>query len=897
MDRIPALKIPHAHAAPSVLEALGSDPQRGLDSAEAQTRLARHGANRLPEARARRAWLRLALQFHNPLIYVLLAAAVLTLLLRDFTDSGVIVGVVIVNAIIGFVQEGKAEQALAAVRRLLAQRAMVLRDGMRVEIDAAALVPGDVVLVESGSRVPADLRLFQARNLRVDEAAITGESVTVDKSIAAVADDAALADRNCMAWAGTEVRYGQARGVVVATGLATEIGRIGHLVAALPSNVTPLTRRLDRFAWQITLFIAATSALIFVWGLWLEALPALEVFLAAVGLAVAAIPEGLPAIVTIVLALGARSMARRQALLRRLPAAETLGSVSVICTDKTGTLTRNEMTAVGVLLPDATLAVSGSGYLPEGGFSVAGKPVAPAQDAALQTLARAALLCNDAQLQRDAQNGWHVVGDPTDGALLVLAHKAGLDTARAHAQAPRVDAIPFESDRRYMATLHHDHHGRRFVLLKGAPERVLELCTHTADGLPLQRAAWNTRMAQAASSGQRLLAIAQRDAPTARASLDDSTIAPGFALLGLLALQDPPRPEAADAIAECRRAGIRVLMITGDHPLTAAAIGSQLGLRGMDVLTGPEIDALDANALHTRLQSTDVVARASPEHKLRLVAALKADGAQVAMTGDGVNDAPALKAADIGVAMGLRGTDAARAVADLVLGDDNFASVAHAVREGRRLFDNIRKALLFILPTNGGEAGVLLLALLLGWALPVSASQILWINLVTEITLSVALAFEPAEPGIMRRPPRVPGAALLSGVMLARIVYVSLLMTASTFFVFEWELARGVGIETARTAAVNMLVIGEMVYLFNVRHFTASSMNFATLRGNAAALWSCVLLAIAQALLTYAPPLQAVFHTRPLDAATWSLLGVLGMAKFLAVEAEKGWLRRRGISF
>ncbi|WP_197686770.1 cation-translocating P-type ATPase [Metallibacterium scheffleri] len=896
MDSQAAMKNPHALDAASVLAAMGGDAQRGLDSAEAQMRLARHGANRLPEAKVRGAWLRLALQFHNPLIYVLLAAAALTLLLRDFTDTGVIAGVVIVNAFIGFLQEGKAEQALAAVHQLLAHRAVVLRDGLRQEIDAATLVPGDVVLIESGSRVPADLRLFEARSLRVDEAAITGESVAVDKSTAPVAVDAALAERSCMVWAATEARYGQARGVVVATGASTELGRIGHLVSAVPRSVTPLTRRLDRFARQITLFIVVASALIFIWGLWLEVLPPLEVFLAVVGLAVAAIPEGLPAIVTIVLALGARAMARHHALLRRLPAAETLGSVSVICTDKTGTLTRNEMTVVGVLLPGATLAVSGAGYAPEGGFNEDGKPVAPTQDTALQALARAALLCNDAQLQHDAQGAWTVAGDPTEGALLTLAHKAGLDAAREHADAPRVDAIPFESDRRYMATLHHDHHGHGFALLKGAPERVLELCTHTADGLPLRRDAWDARIAEAAASGRRLLAIAQRAVPAARSSLAEDDIAPGFALLGLVALQDPPRPEAAAAVAECRRAGIRVLMITGDHALTAAAIGNQLGLRGTGVLTGPEIDTLDTTALRARLQSTDVIARASPEHKLRLIAAFKAEGAQVAMTGDGVNDAPALKAADIGVAMGLRGTDAARAAADLVLGDDNFASVAHAVREGRRLFDNIRKALLFILPTNGGEAGVILLAVLLGWALPVSASQILWVNLVTEITLSVALAFEPAEPGIMRRPPRAPGAALLSGAMLARIAYVSLLMTASTFFAFQWELARGVGIDAARTAAVNMLVIGEMVYLFNMRHFTASSIHFGALRGNAVALWACALLAMAQALFTYAPPLQAVFHTRPLDAAAWLLLGVLGTAKFLAVEAEKWWLRRRGIS-
>jgi len=882
----------HALPADAVLEALAAT-SRGLTAEEARERLARHGRNELPPPARRSALLRFALQFHNLLIYVLLAAGVVTLLLGHYVDSAVIFGVVVVNAIIGFIQEGKAERALEAVSAMLASHAIVLRAGERHEIAAAELVPGDIVLIASGDKVPADLRLLRCRNLQIDESALTGESVPVDKDSAPAGADAVIAERHGMAYSGTVVTYGQATGVVVATATQTEIGRIGALVAGVQQIATPLTRKLDQFARRITVFIIFGGVLTFLFGILVHDFPAIDMFLAVVGLAVAAIPEGLPAIVTITLAIGTTRMAARNAVVRRLPAVETLGSVTVICSDKTGTLTKNEMTVVRAVLPGRALDVAGAGYAPDGGFMKDGADVdADAED--LAEFARCALLCNDASLRHD-DGAWTMSGDPTEGALLALALKAGLDAQAEHTARPRVDAIPFESEHRFMATLHHDHAGHACVYLKGAPEQVLALCSATADGAPLDRAQWEERIASAARAGQRVLALARCEYPAGTAALAMSDITPRFALLGLAGMIDPPRPEAIEAIADCHAAGIKVKMVTGDHGVTAAAIGAQLGLAHEHALDGREIETLDEAQLGERVQRTDVIARASPEHKLRLIAALRARGNIVAMTGDGVNDAPALKSADIGVAMGRKGTDAAREAADLVLTDDNFASIDHAVREGRTIFDNIKKSLLFILPTNGGEAGVILLAVFLGLALPVTAAQILWINMVTTITLAIALAFEPPEPGVMQRPPRPPSEPLITRLLLARIVYVSLLMMGMAFWVFEWELARGQSLDAARTAAVNMLVVGELVYLFNSRHFVAHSMARDTLTANPVALWASVALVVLQLAFTYAPPLQFVFRTVALDGTAWTLILVLGAVKFLAVEAEKAVLRHFGV--
>jgi magnesium-transporting ATPase (P-type) len=882
----------HTLSAAESLHAQSVDPRVGLSNEEATRRLEQFGKNCLPESKHRGPWLRFLLQFHNPLIYVLLAAGFVTLALNDFIDAGVIAGVVLINAVIGFVQEGKAEKALDAVRSMLASRAIVLREGERREIDATLLVPGDVVLLESGVRVPADLRLVQIKNLRVNEAALTGESLPVEKALEAVDRQASMGDRSCIVYSGSVVSVGQAHGVVVNTGALSEIGRIGAMVGEVQTLVTPLTRRLDQFAKQITVAILVAGLIAFLIGYYAHEMALLDIFLAVVGLTVAAIPEGLPAVVTIVLAIGTRTMARKNAIIRRLPAVETLGSVTVICSDKTGTLTKNEMTAVRIMLPKCTLAASGTGYAPEGGFQCNGVGISAVQEAALQQLAQCALLCNDAQLKKDAERGWQLIGDPTEGALLTLALKSGLNPAEAVAAAPRLDEIPFESEHRFMATLHHDHDGHVFALLKGAPESVLALCIQDDCTTPLDQAAWQTRMEEAAGDGQRVLALARCDVPIGTVALNMSDITQRFSLLGLVGLIDPPREEAIAAIAECQRAGIRVKMITGDHAATAAAIGRQLGLKADTAVTGEMVQALSDQALQRVAQDSDVFARASPEHKLRLVAALQAQGELVAMTGDGVNDAPALKSANIGIAMGNNGTDAAREAADLVLTDDNFATIARAVREGRVVFDNIKKSLLFILPTSCGEAGVILLAIFAGIPMPVTAGQILWVNMITAVTLSLSLAFEPAEPGVMNRPPRKPTEPLITRVLGSRIAYVSLLMVVVTFAIFEWEMARGSSLEVARTAAVNMLVFGEMVYLFNVRNFTASAFSWKILTGNPIAVWMCALLVGFQLLMTYAPPMQTIFQTASLNLTSWLAILSLGLFKFLAVELEKGLWRR-----
>jgi magnesium-transporting ATPase (P-type) len=889
---------PPWHALPvgEVVASLQSHEHAGLQPEQAAQRLTHHGPNQLAQATRRPPWLRFLLQFHNPLIYVLIVAGCTTLALGGLVDAGVILGVVLVNALIGHIQEGKAERALEAVRGMLAARAHVLRNGERHQIDAAELVPGDIVLLESGDKVPADLRLTRARNLRIIESALTGESAPVEKSVAPVAAGAALGDRLSVCFSGTLVAYGQGQGVVVATGAQTELGRIGTLVGEVQTLATPLTRRLDQFARQITAFILGVSALTMLYGYFVAKMPLLELFLAVVGLAVAAIPEGMPAVVTIVLAIGTRVMARKKAIVRRLPAVETLGSVTVICSDKTGTLTRNEMTVVRVLLHDGEIQVTGTGYAPEGGLFRGGVAVDPDAEAPLMHLLQAAMLCNDARLREEPANQWLMVGDPTEGALMTLARKAGLDMLQMDGDFRRVDAIPFESERQYMATLHHDRAARQhFVLLKGAPERVFALCRTQHAGAPLDVARWNAAVERAAGDGERVLALARCTWTDARTEIDVADMTLRFELLGLVGIIDPPRDEAIAAVAECQRAGIRVKMITGDHAVTAAAIGRQLGLAADRCLTGDAIERLDDSSLRQHALRTDVFARASPEHKLRLIAALQAEGHLVAMTGDGVNDSPALKAADIGVAMGAKGTDAAREASDLVLTDDNFATIARAVREGRVVFDNIKKSLMYMLPTNGGQAGVILLAIFAGLPLPVTAGQILWVNMVTAVTLALSLAFEPAERGVMDHAPRPVGEPIITRFLALRILFVILLIVATTFLVFHWELQRGNSLELARTAAVNMIVVCEVFYLFNVRFFTDHAFRRETLTGNPVVLLVVGILAVLQLLFTYAPPMQQIFRTQPLDAASWAVLLALGVAVFVAVELEKAVLRHQRV--
>jgi len=888
----------HARSPEDVLAALQTLPH-GLDGAEARRRLERYGPNRLSETRPPGALIRLARQFDNLLLYVLMGAAALTGWLGHWVDTGVILAVVVLNAVIGFVQEGKAERALQAIRHLLAPRAVVLRDGHQHDVDAADLVPGDIVLLASGDSMPADVRLLQVRNLRIDESTLTGESVPVDKRAASVDPLAPIGDRVGMGYAGTLVTQGQARAVVVATGQDTEIGRIGQMLESVQQGTTPLLRKVEHFGKVLTFAILGAAATLFAFGTLARDMHAAEVFMAAVGLAVAAIPEGLPAIMTITLAIGVQRMAGRNAVIRRLPAVETLGSVTVICSDKTGTLTRNEMTVQQIACAGQTLEVQGAGYAPTGHLSLDGNVLAP--DAlgpaapAVAALARVCALCNDASLH-ETDGRWTLSGDPTEGALLTLAMKTGLNPAELRIERPRLDVIPFESEHRFMATLHPAARGT-VAYVKGAPERVLEMCTHQLgpDGeeRPIDAAHWHAVVAAQAGAGRRVLALARRRLPANKVDLDHPDVATDLTLLGLVGIIDPPREEAVRAVAECRAAGIRVIMITGDHAITAAAIAGQLGMgAGLRALTGPEIEAMGEPEIRDAVAGTQVFARASPEHKLRLVRALKARGEIVAMTGDGVNDAPALKQADVGVAMGMKGTEAARQAGAIVLADDNFASIVHAVEEGRTVYDNLKKTVTFLLPINGGESLSLLLAVLLGVALPILPAQVMWVNMVSSVALAMVLAFEPTEPDVMRRPPRAAGEPLLSRFLVWRIVLVSTLFLIGIFGMFEWALMNGASVEQARTVAVNTLVCMEVFYLFSVRYLKARSFTLQGVRGTPRVLAAVGAVFLLQLMFTYAPFMQALFHTEALAFSTGLKIVAVGVLLLLVLEVEKALLRR-----
>ena len=884
----------HAHPIDAIREQLSSGPG-GLAQDEVVRRLAEHGPNRLEAARRRHPLARFFGQFHNVLLYVMLAAAVVTATLGHWIDTGVLLAAVVVNAVIGFIQEGKAEAALDAIRDMLSPHATVVRDGYRREIDAADLVPGDLVLLASGDRVPADLRLIAVKELRVDEAALTGESLPVEKGVVPVAPDAPLGDRSSMAWSGTVVVHGQATGIVIATGARSELGRINAMLAGIRALNTPLLRQIDVFGRWLAGAILLLAALTFVVGVLWRGQPPAEMFMMVVALAASAIPEGLPAIMTITLALGVQRMARNRAIVRRLPAVEALGSVTVICSDKTGTLTRNEMTVQRVVCAGQVFDVGGVGYLPVGAISLDGHPVDAANHPALEQAIRAGVLCNDARL-REESGSWSVVGDPTEGALLVLGRKAGITQDGEEADWPRLDSIPFESEHRFMATQHRDADGRGWLFVKGAPERILDVCARqfgVQGEEPLDVDGWRRMATDTAARGLRLLALACRQAGPAGPALGFDDVVEGYTMLALVGIVDPPREEAIRAVGDCDRAGIRVKMITGDHVETARAIGAALSIGvGKPALTGAEIALMDDAALRRVALETDVFARASPEHKLRLVKALQDQGQIVAMTGDGVNDAPALKRADIGVAMGLKGTEAAKEAADMVLADDNFATIATAVREGRAVYDNLKKFVLFMLPTNGGEALVVIAAILFALPLPLTPAQVLWINMVTSSTLGLALAFEPAERDIMRRAPRPPDEKLLSGFFAWRVVLVSLLMMTGALGLFLWETQLGTGVETARTMAVNAVVAGEMFYLLNSRYVLAPVTHREGLLGNRHALAAIGACAVLQVLYTHTPAMQAIFGSIDLSGAQWLKVIGAGLLVFCVAELEKAVMRR-----
>ncbi|WP_271909928.1 HAD-IC family P-type ATPase [Vreelandella alkaliphila] len=870
----------------------------GLSTAEALVRIERYGPNRLQQAQGRPWYRRLLDQLNNILILILLVAAIASFLLGHVIDAAAIVGVVAVIALIGFIQEGKAEQALDSIRNMLSPQANVIRDGKRTTIPAEALVPGDIVLVESGDRIPADVRLIEARRFRTDEAALTGESVPVEKQSHPVGADVDLAERSSMAFASTIVVQGNARGLVVETGRYTEIGKISELLRGVEKIKTPLLQQLDRAGRVLAIFILGAAAITALLGTLLHDQPAADMFMAAVGLAVAAIPEGLPAIVTIGLALGVQSMAKRNAIIRRLPAVETLGSISTIFSDKTGTLTRNEMTAQAVWLGDEQFLVEGIGFTPKGAFyrlHACGEQETECVDMdSAQTLSDflcAGVLCNDTELHQQAGQ-YQIYGDPTEGALVVAGEKAGIKTSEVRLQFPRVDAIPFESDFKYMATLHAGADGQR-VIVKGAPDRLIEMCDSVATKqgtVAIDRNEWENRIHELSSRGLRVLAIADKPA-AAIDELDHHHLEGGLRLLGIIGLLDPPRVEAIEAVKRCQQAGIRPVMITGDHASTALAIAKQLGFaQTQKALTGREIEAMSDQALENIILEIDVFARASPEHKLRLVKAMQARGGVCSMTGDGVNDGPALKRADVGVAMGVQGTEAAKDASEMVLADDNFATIVSAIEEGRKVYDNIRKTITFILPTNGAQGLAIMLAVLSGSVLPVTPLQALWVNMVVAITLGLALAFETGEKDLMARQPRDPKAPLLDLFLLWRVIFVSVLLLVGVFGMFSWILNQGGSEALARAGAVNMLVTGSAAYLINSRFLINSTLSFAGIFGSRPVWIAIMMVMLLQMAFTYLPFMQLIFGSEGLSIMHWLAIILSSGMIYLLIEAEKmGW--------
>jgi len=881
----------HWHHLPSseVVEILGGNRDHGLDHLTVERRTAEFGPNTISAKRGKGPLLRFLLQFHQPLIYILIFSGLVTAALREWVDSGVIFGVVLVNALVGYLQEAKAVDALAALARTMTTEATVLRQGEKKRLPATGLVPGDIVFLQSGDKVPADMRLLHCRDLQIAESALTGESVPVSKASEQLAEDEVLADRRNMAYASTLVTYGQGTGIVTTTGDHTEVGRISRLISAAEELATPLTRKISQFSNVLLYIILGLAAATVVVGL-LRGQSFLEMFMAAVALSVGAIPEGLPAAVTITLAIGVSRMAQKRAIIRKLPAVETLGSTTVICTDKTGTLTVNQMTVQEIVAGGRAYAVSGDGYNPN-----AGGLAPPDSSPALEECLRAGLLCNDSQLIEE-HGVWRVEGDPTEGALLTSARKGGLGskTLTGH---PRLDAVPFESQHQYMATLHENGPGRPcLVYLKGAVEPVLARCASQMDAqggqTALDLAAIQQVVEAMAAKGLRVLAFASRELPPSTTDIRHADVGEGLVFLGLQGMIDPPRPEAIAAVKTCLAAGIEVKMITGDHPATAAAIAIQAGLSSAGqtsappVLTGSELAQLSDSDLIARAADTVVFARAMPEQKLRLVEALQARGQVVAMTGDGVNDAPALKRADIGVAMGITGTEVAKEAADMVLTDDKFSSIEAAVEEGRGVFDNLTKFIAWTLPTNLGEGLVILTAIFLGVTLPILPVQILWINMTTAGFLGLALAFEPKETGIMLRRPRVPDSPILSRTIIVQIFLVSLLMLVAAFSLFSWELSAGASVAEARTAAVNVFVVIELFYLFNCRSLKNSILSLGVL-SNPWVIGGAAAMLLLQMAYTYLPLMNRLFQSAPIAPAVWGRTFAAGAMVFLLVEIEK----------
>jgi Ca2+-transporting ATPase len=884
----------HALSASDALARTASDGVRGLARAEARRRLAAGGPNELPqEARPSPAAVFLR-QFASPLIYLLLVAAAVSVAIGERNDAVVIVAVLVANAVLGAVQEGRAERSMAALRRLAAPRARVVRDGEEETVAAREVVPGDLLVLAAGDAVAADARVVEAAGLLVSEAALTGESLPVEKSAAAVAADAAVADRASRVLAGTHVASGRGRAVTIATGPATELGEVARLAREAPEPRTPLERRVSQLGRWLTLAALALFAVVLAAGL-ARRMPFASILMVAVSQLVSMVPEGLPVAMTTALAVGMQRMAARRAVVRRLAAVETLGSTTVICADKTGTLTRNELTVTALALaPDRELAVEGAGWAPEGRFLEGGRPIAAADDPALRALLEAGVLCNDARLDPPAAPGapWRPYGDPTEVALVAVAAKGGVGAEEARARAPRTGELPFDAESRLMATEHATGGGRR-VVVKGAPEAVLALCGAGPEGRldDAARAAWQARARSLATRALRVLALAAGDGPL---GADAGALRGRLVLLGLAGQLDAPRPEARDAVHACRRAGIRPVMVTGDHALTGLAVARLVGIASAaDVaVDGRELEAASPEALRELARRAPVFARVRPSHKLRIVEALQADGAVVAMTGDGVNDAPALVRADVGVALGASGTEVAKEASDVVLADDRLATLVDAVAEGRLVFANLKKILVLQFSTGVAEIAILLATLFAGLPLPFLAPMILWNNLVTEGTITVNLAMEPPDGDELAGPPRPRGEPLVGRRELARMLAMAATIVAATLGYYVIQLGRGLPLAEARTGAFTLLAVCEWFNVPNCRHELRTALR-ADLPANRWLLAGLLLSAALQAAVVYLPPLRGFFGTVPLGARALAEIAVLGSSVLWVDEGRKLLARRR----
>jgi cation-transporting P-type ATPase F len=886
----------HTLSTEDTLSLLDSSIEKGLDKFEIESRRERFGYNTISERKGPGLLLIFLRQFNQPMIYVLMGAAIVTAFLREWVDAGVIFGVVFINSIVGFIQENKAVSAIKALSKSLSSEATVRRFGTTMRISASELLPGDIVLLQSGDRVPADLRLLTVRDLQIDESALTGESIPVIKTTYELPSDIPLTDRTNMAFSSSLVTYGIGTGIVLAIGDSTEIGRISELASTAEMLQTPLTRRISQLSHILLIVILVTAAITFFIG-FLRGSGWHDSFMASVALAVGAIPEGLPATLTIILAIGVSRMARRNAIIRNLPAVETLGSTTIICSDKTGTLTENAMTVEEIYAGEKLWNVGGSGYSPEGQIESAGGKNSELSIAVRECLI-CGVLCNDSFLFQK-ESAWKIEGDPTEGALLVSGRKAGVYVEELSKEILRLDHIPFESQNQYMATLHSSNNsGARIAYIKGSFEVLMSRCSleMTDDGNLVD---FNPeRVAEAVDSlalkGYRVLAFAKKDMPYVVDKISHEDITHGLQFLGLQAMIDPPRKEVPDSIRKCQDAGIKVKMITGDHALTACVIASKLGIAPppdeygctSSAITGQDLKGLTDEELIDVADKTMVFARVTPEIKLRLVKAHQAKNHIVAMTGDGVNDAPALRQANIGISMGMSGTEAAREASDMILANDNFSTIEAAVEEGRGVFDNILKYLVWTLPTNGGEGLVILLAMVLGMPLPVLPLHILWINMTTAVCLGLMLAFEPKEPALMNRHPRNPSAPILGPLLLIRITMVSLLLCAGAFGLYYYELSRGITEITARTVAATVFIFGEMFYLFNCRSLTRNIFKVG-LFSNPYIWLGIFIMILLQLGFIYMPFMNKAFHTAPITGGMWIRVIVVGFMIFVIVTLEK----------